>query len=489
MPFPAGWCKIKEEGIYREAPMQSTAEKKVEAFIREKDLIQAEDRILIGLSGGADSACLVVLLQKICGSFSAQLGAFHVNHGIRGEEADRDEQFSKDLCARFGIPFYAVKEDVQALAKQWKMGLEEAGRKVRYETAERIAKEKGYTKIALAHHRKDVAETFLFHLFRGSSITGLASIPAKRDAVIRPLLCLGREEIEAYLAERGILFCKDSTNEETEYSRNKIRHHMLSYAEKEINTGAVNHIAETAKELAEIDDFLEERAAELYELATREPGAIYFPVGMLNMKHPVLQKRVLHHFICEMAGTEKDITRDHVEAVQGLLYVQSGKQVSLPYGLIGSRSFSIIGIIKEEKKEKQSPEECEVRVPGIYPLEIPGKSLSFRTFSYKKNKEIPKNEYTNWFDYDKIRGTLCLRVYCEGDRLGMLAGSKSVKSLWTEYKVPREQRTIKILLADEEQVLWIPGVRSCDNYRVEDTTKTVLEVQMTNGGRNDGSEC
>ncbi len=468
--------------------MQKNAEKKVEAFIREKDLIQAEDRILIGLSGGADSACLVVLLQELCGSFSAQLGAFHVHHGIRGAEADRDERFSKDLCERLGIPFYAVREDVPGLAKQWKTGLEETGRKVRYEAAERIAKEEGYTKIAFAHHQKDVAETFLFHLFRGSSITGLTSIPAKRDRIIRPLLCLGRQEIEEYLAERGLLFCEDSTNGETEYTRNKIRHHILTYAETEINAGAVRHVAEAAKELAEVDDFLEERAAAFYELATREPGALYFPVGMLDKKHPVLQKRVLHRFICEMAGTEKDITREHVEAVLGLLYAQSGKQVSLPCGLLAERSFSIIGIVKAERKEIQRSEECKVRIPGIYPLEVPGKSLSFRTFSYKKNKEIPKNEYTKWFDYDKIRGTLCLRTYCEGDRLGMLQGSRSVKSLWTEYKIPRELRMAKLLLADEKQVLWIPGVRSCDNCRIDDTTVTVLEVQMTNGGKDDGSE-
>lgn len=468
--------------------MRRNAEKKAEAFIREKDLIQAEDRILIGLSGGADSACLVVLLQELCGLFSARLGAFHVHHGIRGAEADRDARFSKDLCERLGIPFYAVQEDVPALAKEWKMGLEEAGRKVRYEAAERIAKEMGYTKIALAHHQKDVAETFLFHLFRGSSVTGLSSIPAKRGRIIRPLLCLSRQEIEEYLAERGILFCEDSTNGDTEYTRNKIRHRILSYAEKEINEGTVRHVAEAAGELAELDDFLEERAAAFYPLATREPGALYFPVGMLDTKHPVLQKRVLHRFICEMAGTEKDITREHVEAVLGLLYAQSGKQVSLPYGWIAERSFSIIGIVKEERDVNRKPEECEVHVPGIYPLEVPGNSLRFRTFSYKKNKEIPKNQYTKWYDYDKIRGTLCLRTYCEGDRLGMLAGSRSVKSLWTEYKVPREQRRTKLLLADDAQVLWIPGVRSCDNYRVEDTTQTVLEVQMTNGGRDDGSE-
>ena len=120
--------------------MRNETEKKVEAFIREKELMQAEDRILIGLSGGADSACLVALLQELSEKLSVRLGAFHVHHGIRGEEADRDERFSGNLCERLGIPFYVVKEDVPELARQWKMGVEEAGRRVRYEAAERIAK-------------------------------------------------------------------------------------------------------------------------------------------------------------------------------------------------------------------------------------------------------------------------------------------------------------------------------------------------------------
>ena len=129
-----------------------------------------------------------------------------------------------------------------------------------------------------------------------------------------------------------------------------------------------------------------------------------------------------------------------------------------------------------------------IQVPGEYCVGNGGESLRFRLFPCKKNEQIPKNEYTKWFDYDKIRGTLCLRNYREGDRLGMQTGSKTVKSLWVEHKVPAEARKHRALLADEAQVLWLPGIRSCDNYRVDESTKTVLEVRR-NGGRIDGSEC
>jgi len=468
--------------------MQSNFEKKVETFIKEQNLIVPGDRVLVGLSGGADSTCLLTVLQRLAEKQGITVGAFHVNHGIRGEEADRDELFSRDLCECFEIPFFAVRENVPNRAKEWQTGEEEAGRRVRYETAERIAKEHGYDKIALAHHRNDVAETLLFHLFRGSSTGGLASIPAKRGAVIRPLLGCDRAEIEAYLEENGILFCTDITNEETEYTRNKIRHRIVAYAEAEINERAVRHMAETAAELSELEDYLAKETEEVCRRAEDIDGGLAISVTVLVGVHKVLRRRAIHRLIGQVAGSKKDITKEHVEAVLRLLDGQSGRRVSLPYGLVGGRDFDRIFIKTEGNRvEKTETPVRKVEIPGEYPLGSTGETLSFRIFPYKKNAEIPKNEYTKWFDYDKIRGTLCLRTYCEGDRLGMQKGTKTVKSVWVEHKVPVAKRKQRVLLSDEEQVLWVPGLRGCDNYRIDETTRTVLEVRR-NGGREDGSK-
>ncbi len=463
--------------------MRYAFEKRIQSFIKDRDLIASGDRILIGLSGGADSVCLLTVLQRLSEELSVELGAFHVNHGIRGEDADRDEVFSAKLCEGFGIPFFAVKENVPERAQEWQMGTEEAGRRVRYEAAERIARDYGYTKIALAHHRNDVAETLLFHLFRGSSVAGLSSIPAKRDMVIRPLLCCEREEIEDYLEAAGAAFCTDATNGETEYTRNKIRHRIVAYAKEEVNAGAVRHMAEAATELSETEDFLEKETEAVCSAARELPDGIEIPVPVLKGKHSVLRRRAVYSLVGRVAGTRKDITKEHVEAVLGLLNGQSGKRVSLPYGVVAVRDFDRL-LLKRERKNGTEPMPgcCPVKVPGDYPLSDTGEFLRFRVFSYQKNKEIPKNEYTKWFDYDKIRGTLCLRTYCTGDRLGLLEGSKTVKSVWVEHKVPAEERGRRLLLADEEQVLWIPGVRCCDNYRIDEETKTVLEVQR-NGGK------
>ena len=469
--------------------MQRTFEKKVQAFMEQQNLTAPGDRVLIGLSGGADSVCLLTVLQRLAETFSLSLGAFHVNHGIRGTEADRDEVFSKALCESYGIPFYGVKVSVPDLAKEWKTGLEEAGRRVRYETAERLAAEHGYHKIALAHHRNDVAETFLFHLFRGSSLNGLSSIPAKRGCIIRPLLSCERAEIENYLAECSLSYCTDATNEETEYTRNKIRHEMIAVARDEINAGAVRHIAETAAECAELCDYLEEATRKVCDRAEKTEGEVSFPVSLLLPEHRVIQKRAVYSFLGTVAGSKKDITKEHVGAVLELLHSQSGSRISLPYGVVAGRDFDRVFLRVGSAKEEEANREPQViRIPGDYFWGTKGEVLRFRLFSCEKNTEIPKNEYTKWFDYDKIRGTLCLRTYREGDRIGLKSGSKTVKSVWVEHKVPVEQRRLQVLLADEEQVLWIPGVRCCDNYRIDGETKTVLEVQRS-GGYENGSEC
>ena len=474
--------------------MQNPLEKKVEAFMKEQALTRPGDRVLIGLSGGGDSVCLLLVLGRLTERLSLSLGAFHVHHGIRGAEADRDEAFSEELCKKNDIPFYSVKESVPDRAKEWGMGLEEAGRRVRQEAAERLAKQYGYTKIALAHHQNDVAETMLFHLFRGSSLSGLASIPAKRENIIRPLLSCDRGEIEAYLKEQQVAYCTDSTNLETEYTRNKIRHEILAYATKEINAGAVRHMGELAAECAELEAFLEEATEQLTEAVERIPDGVSIPVKAFDAQHDVLRKRMIHRLIGIVAGSKKDITKDHVEAVLGLFRNQSGRRVSLPYGLEAGREFGRVVIQKQKKAgtdggtEQEGSKVQEIPLPGELLAEFGEETLQFRTFSCEKNAQIPKNEYTKWFDYDKIKGTLCVRTYREGDRIGLISGSKTLKAVWTEQKIPARCRKKQLLVADEAQVVWIPGVRCCDNYRVDETTKTVLEIRR-NGGKADGSEC
>ena len=379
-----------------------------------------------------------------------------------------------------------VCESVPAYAAEKKLGLEEAGRELRYRAAERIRAEQGYDKIALAHQQNDVAETFLFHLFRGSSVRGLASIPVKRGPIIRPLLCCDRAEIEVYLSEKKRSFCTDATNAETEYSRNKIRHKVLAYAKEQINEGAIRHTAEAAAELSALHEFLSAETEALYGQAKEIPDGLEMEISLLKGKHEVLQKNVVHRLIGAAAGSKKDITKEHVAAVLGLCDMQSGRQISLPYGLVAERTFDRLSVKKAVPKPMKAEVEKDifVEIPGTYPLGPEEGRLAFCRFLYKKSLEIPKNECTKWFDYAKIKGALRIRSKVPGDRIGMLQGSKSLKTLMTEEKIPKEERTRRRLLADERQVIWVPGVRACDNYRVDESTQEILEVRWI-GGKGD----
>ena len=472
--------------------MAISLEDRVKQYIRDNDLIREGDRVLAGCSGGADSVCLLLVLQSLSTQMSFSLGAFHLNHGIRGEEAERDAEYAEGLCRKLGIPFTLIHRDVPAMAALEKKSLEEAGREARLLAAEELAKEKGYTKIALAHQQNDVAETFLFRLFRGSSAAGLASIAPKRGNIIRPLLFCERAEIEAYLREKEIPFCTDSTNSDVSYARNRIRHRILPEAEK-VNTGAARHIAETAQELLECAAYLEEQAEMLVKSAQRKENEIAVPVAGVEALPKVIRQKVVYRLLCEAAGSHRDITREHVDSVCRLLQGQSGRKVCLPYGVSAKRRFEYLVFCREKATETREfrqpvrvcPQGCVTVQSGDSEVEF-----SFSTFPYLKKMEIPKNECTKWFDYGKIKGALWIRSKQPKDRIGLLQGFKSVKSVLTEKKIASEERDSLCMLADDTQVLWIPGVRSCDNCRVDDTTTTVLQVsyQIKRGKKDEGQD-
>ena len=219
-------------------------------FVRKHHLFSCGDKIVLGVSGGADSVCLLHLLEECRPEWDLSLVVAHIQHGIRGAEAERDAAFVAGLAERLSLPFFLVEGDVPALARDSGMSEEEAGRKFRYEQLERIRREQKADRIAVAHHRDDQAETVLFRLFRGSGARGLAGMAPMRDRIVRPLLFAGRQEIETYLRQQGYEWREDSTNQDTVYSRNRIRREILPLIEETINGRAGQHIADAAADVA-----------------------------------------------------------------------------------------------------------------------------------------------------------------------------------------------------------------------------------------------
>ena len=235
----------------------------VRRWMEQEELIQPGDFVLAGVSGGADSVCLLLLLLQLRESMGFSLGAVHVEHGIRGEESDRDAAFVEALCAGDGIGCRVYHVDAPMLAREEGIGLEEAARRLRYECYLQEAGRVGAArvKVALAHHAEDLAETVLFQLVRGSGVQGLGGMPAKRKLaegvwLVRPLLSVSREQVEEYLQVCGQSYQTDSTNGDLAYSRNRIRHAVLPQLVS-VNSQAVQHICQSAAQLSDLCDYLD----------------------------------------------------------------------------------------------------------------------------------------------------------------------------------------------------------------------------------------
>lgn len=450
-------------------------------FNEKYHLFQKGDGIVIGVSGGADSVCLLHLLQEWKKEWDLSLYVLHVHHGIRGQEADEDARFVEQLAKSMELPFRLVRENVPELAKREGLTEEEAGRKCRYQSLETYRKEMGATHIAVAHHQNDQAETVLFQLFRGSGLRGLAGMPVKRGAIIRPLLFAKRQEMEAYLKEKGLSFREDATNREVIYARNKIRHQILPRAE-EINAQAVSHISQAAAKLADWQCFIEKMGQQAYErMVQEEERGCFLSVTEFLQEDAVIQGEILRKIFETNIPGAKDIEQVHYEQVLSLLNGQTGKRVHLPKGLEARREYDKIYFSLGQKKEKEKFTKQVCNLPFRHIVKSDG--ILYEIVLELKNREdlpetIPQKDYTKWLDYDMIKNELVLRSPCEEDYFVMnQSGSrKKLNRFYIDQKVPRDRRKEQIVLADGSHVMWLIQGRISEAYKISDNTKRVLVI-------------
>ena len=466
-------------------------------------MIEAGSLVVVGVSGGADSVCLLHILKRLSEDIPFRIVAVHVDHGVRAESAE-DAAYVERLCRELGIPFYLHKVDMNGYAAEHGLSSEEAGRQLRYAVFEEVLSQQqnaAVCKIAVAHNANDRAETMLFHLFRGSGIKGLSSIQPVRGSVIRPLLCLERAEIEQYLAERNLAYCQDSTNEEDKYTRNKIRHYILPYAEKEICSGVVAHMGELADIVSETERYLAKQTKVLYEAFVEEKeGCLCLRCDRLLAEDSVIYKRVLLLCMERLTPHRKDITGQHISNLVNLMTKQGSKELSLPYGIKAYKEYDMLMLCQHPDGDMFRTEDSDAadQVYVIEPpaeIDVPGEGTY--TFIlcendaalWAKQENIPENRYTKWFDYDKITTDLLLRTRRQGDYLTIDAAlhTQSVKQYMINEKIPKIQRDNIHVLADGAHVLWIPGYRISQCYKVDESTKRILQVQLR-GGNHDGAD-
>ena len=419
--------------------------------------------MLLGVSGGADSTCLFCVLTALAKNMPLSLAVVHVHHGIRGEEAEEDARFVQELCERESVPFFLERADVPALAKEWGVSSEAAGRRVRYEAFRRWKDAWGADVIAVAHQKEDSAETVLLNLFRGSSLSGLRGLRPQNADIIRPLLCLRRSEVLEILQKIGQPYREDSTNEGDDYTRNRIRHQILSYAEEAINAQAVEHILSAASRIGEAKDYLDREAKERLEaMRERRPSGVFLKEAVWRETDKELRGMICRDAMAQVRGSATDLETVHIRALAELFDKRPGKWLNLPGGLARRED----GGILLDRGGSQAEEADES--PGI--LRVTGRD------EYKK---ILENSCTKCFDYDKIDGYVIFRHRQPGDYISIApTGKKSIRRFMIDQKIPREKRDSIWLLADGSHILWIVGYRVSEYYKVNDQTKRILEASI-----------
>ena len=467
-------------------------QKQTEIYMRQNHMARPGDGVLVGLSGGADSVGLLLVLWKLRETFQISLRALHVHHGLRGAEADRDAAFSRMLCERLEVPFYEFRIDAAKEALDRKCSVEEAGRQARYRLYEETAlawekemcpdltsenaagKEEAAAArvhIATAHHADDNAETVLFNLFRGSGLTGLSGIAPVRGRIIRPLLWAQRSEIQTWLRQQGQDWVEDSTNQESEYSRNWLRNELLPAVEERLNAQAVRHIDQAGRRIRQADAYLEEVAEEWLQKHAPDGKA---DAGALAEQAEIVQGYIVRRLFLKSKMPLRDVTETHVQAVRELLYQGTGKSISLPHGF---RAVNIYGFL-EVRPLSHPGERKGGLLPGIQNENL----LQMHTFPCENGDEFPKNQYTKWFDYDKIKGTLSVRTRRTGDYLILPSGgSKTIARYMIDEKIPKEKREQILLLAEGSHVLWVVGFRISEYYKIEEHTENILQVTCDGG--------
>lgn len=354
--FTAGWYKLYRADFNTDYHMmQKKADVKVIEYVAKTGMLDGARRLIAGVSGGADSVFLFYIMKKICAERQIPFEVIHVNHGIRGREADEDAQYVRSLCEGEHIPFRLIQRDVPSESARRKMTLEEAGRAVRYEAFEKAAAEVPGTRIALAHQKNDLAETMLFQLARGSGLKGLAGIRPKRGIYVRPLLAVTRDEEEGWLREHHILWRTDSTNLDDDAARNRIRHHVLPYLTEHINAQTVSHLADTARIAALSSDFIEEEAQVRYRKYVTESvqeeqntkrKVLEIQDALVKNEPEIMQEEVLRLAVSRTLDTLKDISGLHIRLIRELFDRETGKYLNLPKGLIARKKRGAVVLMR-----------------------------------------------------------------------------------------------------------------------------------------------
>jgi tRNA(Ile)-lysidine synthase len=449
---------------------------RVKKTIQEYKLLEKKDRILIAYSGGADSSGLLNMLLELREEWSFELFLGHFNHMLR-QSADEDEQFVRRMAQKYFLPLFVGSRDVRSYARKKKLNVEEAGRELRYDFLKETAVKIGGAKIATGHTMTDQAETFLMRLMRGSGLRGLGGIfPLVEGTIIRPLIQVERQDIEAYLKEKGIEFRLDESNLDRRFLRNRIRLDLIPNIKKNFEPEIVSSLGRIASIIREEDSLLEKIAQEKTKRAvSKKNNRISLDVKHLSSLPRAMARRVVRDFISELRGNLRAVSFEDVESV---LSLKQGKEFPL-------RKDHVLGREKDQifLKSKISPKiRYEYRWEGQTPLEIKELKLRFEGKKIKKGKSLPDDfdDQTKAFlDLGKLKFPLLVRNRREGDRYQPLGspGQKKLKEIMRAKGIPLSQREKRPVFLSGDKVVWILGLPVSEKFKVQEGTSDIFAIK------------
>ncbi len=482
----------------------SDLERTVRETIDRWRLLPAGDTVVVGVSGGADSLCLLHILKGLAPKYGIRLYVGHLDHGIRAESAE-DAAFVEALCRDWGLPCTVERADVPALARQQHLALEEAARQARYRFLGALAASLGGRTVAVAHHADDQVETVLMHLLRGSGLAGLRGmrplsrledlrlgegISPKEVRLIRPLLGVSRQEILAYCQAQSLPYRFDLSNLDTTFYRNRLRHELLPILEM-YNPNIRQVLWRTAEVIAADYDLLRAIVEEAWGRLVREesPGAIVFDLAAFRAQPLALQRSLLREAVHRLRRSLRNINWVHIEnAVQVACEGATGAQATLPQGLMLTLGYGALTISSADHRWVD-PRHPQVWGPLPLPLEgetpLPTGGWAVRTVLSPREAlaEAWANNadpLTGYFDAETLRGPLLLRPRREGDWLIPLGlgHRQKVGDLMTNLKIPRALRDSVPLLLCGEEVVWVVGYRLDARFAVRPETRRILTVRF-----------
>lgn len=449
--------------------------------IEENSMICEGDKVIVALSGGPDSMSLLHALIAIKDRYKLQLYAAHVNHMLRGEDSDNDEVGCKEFCDKYGVAFFVKRIDIHSMAKERNVSHEMAGRDARYEFFMELKNKLKANKVALAHNLNDQAETILMRMMRGSGLEGLVGIkPVREEIYIRPLINVSRLEIEDYCHKNKLPARVDKTNFENIYSRNRVRLELIPYIEKNFNKDIINTLDRMSNIIKVDEDYINENVVNFFQkyCDVKEDRVIIYSDAF--KLHTAILTRIIRKAICEIRGSMYNLEYVHIENIISVQKGDTGKFTRVSKNLEARNVYGnieILNIINDKNNIRLLNSPLNI---GENYIEELGFKVSIKIIDKIDKTKVKGNHSTKYFSYDKPFSNITLRYRREGDRFTSIGmkGSKKLKDLFIDMKIPRENREQIPLLCFDDEISWIIGYRTSEKYKVHDETKKILKVTI-----------